>query len=380
MLKNKKLPSVEEIKDLKGKVVLLRASLNVPVENGKVVNQFRIMHAMPTINFLRQAGAKTVMIGHIGRDPEETLKPVYDVLSTLFEAKWCDKTVGEKVTSAISELAEGELLLLENLRQDSREKSNDETFAKELADLAEIYVNDAFDAAHREQASLVGIPKFIPSYFGLNFLNEYSELSKAMTPQEPSLFIIGGAKFETKLPLIEKYARTYSKVMIGGALANDMFKAKGHEIGQSLVSDIDLRETEVLSHSNILLPVDVTVKGDDGVRVTEPDTVMSHEAILDIGPRTVALIKEEASKAKSILWNGPMGNYENGYNTGTEGVAVAISEADSHTIIGGGDTVAAIETLAIEDKFDFISIAGGAMLIYLESGTLPAIEAVVEAE
>lgn len=376
---SQKLPSVKDTNDLKGKAVLLRASLNVPIESGQVVNQFRIMRTLPTINWLRQVGARTVVIGHIGRDPKETLEPVYNVLNTLFETKWCDEVVGQKVTTAVSDLKDGEVILLENLRRNPGEKGNNENFAKELAELADVYINDAFDAAHRAHASLVGVPKFLPSYFGLNFLTEYQELTKAINPAKPSLFIIGGAKFETKLPLIEKYAKTYSQVMIGGALANDMFKAKGYEVGKSLVSDIDLNDTTVMDHANIILPVDVTVKGDDGVRVTSPDSVLKHEAILDIGPQTVAMVRQETAKASSILWNGPMGNYESGYNSGTEGVAVAVAEASAHTIIGGGDTVAAIESLGIQDKFDFISIAGGAMLIYLESGTLPAIDVVIKA-
>ena len=377
---SKKLPSIKDIPELQGKRVLLRASLNVPVADGEVVNQFRIMRALPTINYLRQQGARVTVVAHIGRDPKDTLKPVYDILETLIAASWCDTVSGKSAAKTAAAVKDGEVLLLENVRSDDREKLNDESFAKELASYGDVYVNDAFAASHRSHASLVGVPEHLPSYFGFNFIREFEELTKAAKPTEPSLFILGGAKFDTKLPLVDKYANTYTNVFIGGALANDMYKARGLEIGTSLVSDVDLKNTAIMNHLNILLPVDVTVKGKDGVRVITPDDVKPDENILDSGPKTVEMLADYIAEAKTILWNGPLGDYEHGFNTETESLAKAIAESDAYTIVGGGDTIAAIESLCLQDKFSFLSTAGGAMLTFLEHGSLPAIDAVVNHE
>ena len=372
-----KLTSIRDCADLAGKRVLLRASLNVPVKDGEVVNQFRITRALPTINFLVSAGARVIIIAHIGRNPEETLKPVHECFAQSHNAHWCPRVTGEEARQAVNALKDGEVLLLENVRSDEREKEADESFGRELAGLADIYVNDAFAASHRSHASLTEVPKHVPSYFGFNFMHEYEELKKAMVPREPSLFVIGGAKFDTKMPLIDKYAKEYTHVFIGGALANDMFKAHGHNVGTSLVSDVDLKGTSVLDHANILIPIDVTVKGPNGSRVTTLDDVADDESILDAGPASIEMLKEYTTAAKSILWNGPLGDYEHGFNKQTEDLAVAIAESDGYAIVGGGDTVAAIETLCIQERYGFLSTAGGAMLTFLEHGTLPAIEAIV---
>jgi len=376
-MQNRKLPNIKDVDYLSGKRVLLRASLNVPMVDGVVTNQFRLERALGTLNWLREQGAKVIVIAHIGRKPEETLKPVFDILSAKFPCKFADSITGENINNQIDSLQNGEVLLLENVRSDSRETENDETFSRLLASYGEIYVNDAFSDSHREHSSLVGIPQYLPSYFGFNFINEYEELSKAMSPEAPSLFILGGAKFETKLPLIEKFANHYSQVFIAGALANDMYKAKDYQVGTSLVSDIDLKGAAVLEQQNIILPVDVTVKGKDGIRITTPTEVGEDEAILDAGPETVTLMKTYINEAKMILWNGPLGNYEHGFAKETEDLAKAIAAAPGFAVVGGGDTIAAIEKLNLQDKFGFLSTAGGAMLTFLETGTLAAIEAVM---
>mgnify|MGYP000377354064 CR=1 FL=1 len=373
----KNLPSVKDIEDLKGKRVLIRASLNVPIEGGRVVNSFRIKRALPTINFLRKAGAKVIIIAHIGRDPMDSLEPVFHELKKSIDVKWCPETTGPVTELAVSELKEGEVLMLENVRSDKREKDNVSAFASELATFADIYVNDAFAASHRAHSSLVGIPEHLPSYFGFNFIHEYEELSTAIHPESPSLFILGGAKFETKLPLVDEYASKYTHVFIGGAHANDFFKTKGYEIGESLVSNADLEESGILSHYNLLLPVDVVVKNAEGKRVTSPDKVTAEENILDAGPETVEFLREFIEKAATILWNGPLGDYEHGFSEATEELAKLVAKAKGKSIVGGGDTVASIEGLGLEEQFGFISTAGGAMLDFLEHGTLPAIDAVL---
>lgn len=365
------LPGLSDIKELKGKRVLLRASLNVPVENGQVTETFRLEQALPTIKYLQEQGARVITIGHIGRDPAESLAPVAEVLKEKAGVKWGG---GE---AAARDLKDGEAVLLENLRRDPREAAGDDSLAKELADLADIYVNDAFSDSHREHASIIGVPKYLPTYFGFSFLREYQALKAALDPVSPSLFVIGGAKFETKLPLILKFARRYDRVFVGGALANDIFKARGLEVGRSLVSDIDLRGSEVLGQANIVLPTDVVVAGADGLRrVAAPDEVQPGDVIYDAGPKAIEALAPLVKEAVTILWNGPLGNYEKGFAEGSEALARLIASSDARSTIGGGDTIASIRRLGLSDQFDFLSSAGGAMLVFLETGTLPAIDAV----
>ena len=370
------LPKLTDNKNLKGTYVLLRASLNVPIVDGEVSNQFRLMRGMPTIQYLIKNGARVIIAGHIGRDHEDTLEPVYRVLKEHLPITFCDEIVGPKAKELRDALKDGEILLLENVRKDPREKKNDMDFARSLADLADMYVDDAFAAAHREHASLVGVPSFLPSYIGMNFQHEYEELSKAMQPKSPSLFILGGAKFDTKMPLVEKYLDIYDQVFVGGALANDFFNAKGYEIGDSLVSDIDLSRSPLMTYEKVLLPVDVIVDGKNGVRTCLPNEVEKGEIIYDAGPETIHMLTPYIQKAEMILWNGPFGSYEKGFKDQTEECARKIADAKGYSIIGGGDTIAAIEFLCQQEKYDFLSTAGGAMLTFLEHGTLPAIEAI----
>lgn len=373
-----KLPDITSVREFAGKYVLLRAPLNVPLEEGTVRNQFRITRALDTIQYLVAHGARVIVIAHIGREKTDTLRPVYEVLSQYLSVKWCDELIGARVKSERDALQDGDVLLLENLRSHEGETANDPSFAAALASLADIYVNDAFADSHRAHASLVGIPKLLPSYFGRNFLREYEALREARTPQSPSIFILGGAKFETKLPLVEQFLNTYDHVFIGGALAHDVWRAKGYELGKSLVSDIDLADTELVHAPNLLLPVDVTARAREYTRVTTPEEVKPDEVIVDAGPKTIEMLQSYISAARTVLWNGPLGNYEEGFATTTERLAETIAAVPTHSIVGGGDTVASIESLCLEDRFGFLSTAGGAMLTFLETGTLPAIDAVLE--
>lgn len=372
------LPSVFSLTDLKGKYALLRTSLNVPVEDGQVVNQFRLMRALPTVNHLRSAGARVILCSHIGDDHTESMEPVFNVLKEHLPLKFSSEVVGSKTSALRDELQDGEVLLLENLRKDPREKKNDVEFARSLADLADCYVIDDFTTAHREHASIVGVPQFIPSYVGMNFKHEYEELAKALEPKQPALFLLGGAKFDTKMPLIEKFLELYDHVFIGGALANDLIKARGFEVGTSLVSDISLAGSPLLEHPKLLMPVDVVVEGPNGKRVTAVDTVASDESIYDVGPATIEMLAPLIKNAQTILWNGPFGNYEKGFDEQTVATAKLIAESEGYSVLGGGDTIAAVEPLGIQEKFGFLSTAGGAMLTFLEQGTLPAIDAILK--
>ena len=359
--------------------MLLRSSLNVPIADNQIKNHFRITRAIPTLEYLVKAGARVILCAHIGREKENTLEPIFTYLQDTFTIHFSDEVVGPHTKEMQEGLKDGEILMLENLRRDPREQKNDADFARSLADLAELYVNDAFAASHREHASLIGVPAFLPTYFGINFLLEYEELQKAEKPESPSLFILGGAKFETKMPLVEKFLDLYDHVFVGGALANDFFKAKGIEIGKSLISDVDLTGSPLLSNEKILLPKDLVVRDDSGAtRVVIVEDVRPDETIVDSGPATIQMLELFIRNAKIILWNGPLGNYEAGFNTETLALATLLANAPGRSMVGGGDTVAAIESLGFQDKYTYLSGAGGAMLTFLEKGSLPAIDVVVK--
>ncbi|NCN52587.1 phosphoglycerate kinase [Candidatus Parcubacteria bacterium] len=370
-----KLPTLEDIPDLSGIKVLLRAPLNVPIKDGRVVNDFRLERTLKTVAYLTERGARVIMIGHIGREKVETLEPVHKALAEHITLAWCDEIMTPKMHAMADALHDGEVLLLENLRSHDGETANDPHFAAELASLAAVYVNDAFSVSHREHASVVGIPKLLPSYAGMTFMQEVTELGKARKPEHPSLFILGGAKFETKEPLIAEFLETYDRVFVGGAIANDFYKADGLEVGVSQVSKGVVPES-VVHHPHISLPERVVVKKADGSRETKSfDAVEAEEAILDgVFPESLL------AGVKTVLWNGPIGYYEGGYDEGTVATAMLLSKTGAYTVVGGGDTIAAIERLGLNDTFNFVSTAGGAMLTFLEEGTLPGIEALLKSK
>ncbi len=370
-----KLKSVTEIENLEGVYVFLRASLNVPVKNGVVRDEFRITQAMKTVECLRTKGARIILCSHLGKDGQESIVPVYEVLKNKLPVTLSPEVVGPVTQQLRDDLKNGEVLLLENVRKEQGEMENSADFAHSLASLADVFVNDDFAASHRAHASLHAITAYMPSYIGISFEHEYRELGKALEAKHPALFILGGAKFETKVPLVEKFLTLYDTIFIGGALANDFFKAKGYEVGKSVVSEMTLAGSPLLSHPKVLLPVDVTVEKDGERRVCKPSEVGPEENILDAGPETIELLKSHIEKAATILWNGPLGYYEAGYTQCTQDLARAIGDAYAFSVVGGGDTVASIESLGISSKFSFLSTAGGAMLTFLEEGTLTAIEA-----
>lgn len=369
------MKKVTELTDVRGKRVIVRASLNLPVKDGVVTNSYRLSRALPTLRYLHEQGAKTIIIGHIGRDPEETLKPVFAELEKHLPVQWGGTIATDRFKEHLDVLPEGHFLLAENLRQDEREKNNDDAWAKELAELADAYVNDSFDNCHREHMSMVGLPKYLSAYAGLTLMEEVAQLNRVMQPQKPALFLIGGAKFETKMPLVEKYLDDYDHLFVAGALMNDIFRAKGYEVGKSLVSDVDLAGQAFLENERLLVPVDVVVVGPEGKRVTTPDAVSAQETIMDAGPKTVEMLASLISDAKTVLWNGPFGNFEEGYSESTLATVKLLAESDAFSIVGGGDTVAAIEVLGLNDQLGFVSTGGGAMLTLLENGTMPALEA-----
>ena len=373
---------IDELKpeELRGKRVLVRAGLDLPVdEKGEVTDMFRLKKALPTLHFLSQAGAKVIILTKIGRNASDTNEPVARALRRHMNVTYVPDIFGHLVTSAIATMRDGEFLLLENLQQDPGEIANDPDFCKKVAALGDIYVNDGFPSAHRESAGMVGVPKMMPSYAGLQFRDEVAELSKALSPTHPAFAIIGGAKFETKVPIITLLLEKYDHTFVTGALANDVFKAQGLPVGRSLVSK-ELPDEAVIGHARFIAPTDVTAERSDGhAFVKRPHEVGVDDKIVDIGPDTVALLAPHIERAQFILWNGPTGLYEAGYTSYTHALAELIAhrvQAGAHVVIGGGDTIAALEGSGIsDDSLGFLSTGGGAMMEFLVKGTLPGIEA-----
>ena len=351
------MKNIKDVEKLDGVKVLVRLDLNVPVQNGMVVDDFRIQKSIPLIKYLEEKGAQIILISHIETKDNPTLEPIAKHFNKLGVDCIFEKNYKKALTT------ENKITLLENLRQHEGEKANDKKFAKELASLADIYVNEAFPVSHREHASVCAITEFIPSYAGMQFQEEVGHLSTAFNPDHPFLFILGGAKFETKLPLLEKFIDIADKIFVGGALANNFFKEQGKDIGKSLVSSENYDLKRFFDTGKILLPIDSLVKDD---------------AVMDCGMKTVDLLRVEIDKAKYVLWNGPLGAYETGYRASTLQLAEILAEATTKgakTIVGGADTIATISELKLEDKFTFVSTGGGAMLDFLAKGTLPGIEA-----
>jgi len=362
---------LSDLKEIKGKHILVRADFNVPIVDGVVLDPFRIDKTMPTIDYLKKAGAKTILISHI--ENGDTLVPVYEYLKTKIAISFCQDCLDD--CSGIKAMKDGDVLLCENIRLYSSEKTNDADLGKRLADLADIYVNDAFSVSHRKHASVCRIPEYLPSYAGLLFDSELTHLSASFNPPRPFLFILAGAKFETKIPLITKFADIADSVFVGGALAHNFFKEEGFSVGQSLVSSGDYNLKGLISKGKIMLPSDaIVVRSGKPITINIKD-IVDTDIMYDDGPNTLEVLKNEIQKAEFVLWNGPLGNYENGYKAGTLELAKIISESGAKSVVGGGDTLAAIAELRIEDKIGFVSTAGGAMLDFLANGTLPGLEA-----
>lgn len=369
------MQSIKQIKNIKGKVVLVRVDFNVPIKDGKVQDNFRIKKALPTIEFLQKKGAKVVLITHLGKGGE-SLAPVAKVLNKFVKVSFVPEVVGEKVTKKVSEMKNGEIILLENLRNNPGEQLSDKNFAKSLASLADIYVNEAFPVSHRSDASIVLLPKFLPSYAGLQLELEVKNLSKAIkNPKHPFLFILGGAKFSTKMPLIKKYLKLADYVFIGGALLDDFLKAEGYEVGKSLVDDTGYGIDKILKNKKLILPIDVVVKDGEKLINKKVSEVTKGETILDIGSESVKMIEPYIKKSKLILWNGPLGKYEAIGGGATSKILKIVASSKAESIIGGGDTVALVSKNKMEKDFSFVSTGGGATLDFLANGTLPGIKA-----
>ncbi len=365
---------ISDEKDLRGKKVLLRLDLNVPIVEGEVRDDFRIQRSLETVRFLRDAGARIIILSHLESDVVKSLSRIVVYMQKFIEIKAIVSEYND-APAVIAGMNEGEIVVLENLRQHAGEKENNPVFASKLANLADIYVNDAFAVSHRSHASVVSVPKLLPSFAGLLLAQEVEELSKAFNPAHPFLFVLGGAKFDTKLPLIEKFLGIADYVFVGGALSNDIYKEKGYEIGQSMVSKSHGNLKHIDTNPRLIVPTDVVVSNTAAKEVKGADGLSPEDKIMDAGPKTISELSDILTEAKFVLWNGPLGDYERGFSEGTEGLAKALVESGVPTVIGGGDTIAIVSKMGILDRFAFVSTGGGAMLQFLADGTLPGIEA-----
>lgn len=359
--------------DLDGKRVLVRVGVNVPVKNAEVLNDFRLRAILPTIKSLLEKKAKVVLIGHIKNKEGSSLMPVFKYLKKYFDIVWLGSVLDRDALGKVDKLEKGQAGIFENLREYEEEKENDIEFAKSVARLGDYYVNEAFSASHRKHASLVGVPEVLETFSGFWFEREIEELKKILDPAHPFVFVLGGNKFGTKLPLVRKFLNIADKIFVGGALANDLFKAKGFEIGKSLVSKEEIEIKDLIDNGKIVLPKDVVVLNEEGRFNKKVQNVLPEDNILDIGQESLKDLRSLVLGSSTVLWNGPLGDYTRGFEEGTEDLAKIIAESDCVSIVGGGDTVASISKLNLKDKFTFVSTGGGAMLDFLEDETLPVL-------
>ena len=385
--------------DVQNKKVLVRCDFNVPLdkETGNITNDLRIVAALPTIKYLLEHNAKVILCSHLGKPKGEiksnlTLRPVAERLSEYlgFEVKFATDIVGESAKKLANELEPGKAILLENVRFDPREEKNDEEFSKELASLAEVFVNDAFGTAHRAHSSTTGVASFLPAVSGFLIEKELKFLGSSLeNPERPFVAILGGKKVSDKIGVINSLLEKVDTLMIGGAMAYTFFKAQGYNVGNSIceLDKLDLANSliEKAKEKNVklMLPIDTKI-GREFKKDTESKTVAWTDIPdgwegFDIGEKTIEMYKEELKKAKTIIWNGPVGLFEfDQFAIGTNEIANLLATLDAKTIIGGGDSAAAVEKAGLSDKMTHISTGGGASLEFLEGKKLPGIECLMD--
>ncbi|MEJ2013573.1 MAG: phosphoglycerate kinase [Anaerolineales bacterium] len=385
-----KKKTVEDI-DVDGKRVLVRVDFNVPLKDGEVADDTRIRAALPTLRYLIQHGGRLILCSHLGRpkgeyDPGLSLKPAAERLSELLEmpVAFADDCIGEKASEAVDKLKDGDVLVLENTRFHPEEKKNDPEFARQLASLAEIYVDDAFGSAHRAHASTEGVAKYLPAVAGFLMEKELKFLGDALSdPEHPFIAILGGAKISDKIGVVERLLSLADRLLIGGGMANTFLAAQGHDMAESLVESESLDQAKDLkakAGDKIMLPVDLVAaeafKADAVHRIVGLDEVPDGWQALDIGPDTTEAFAREIQQAHLVVWNGPMGVFEfEAFAVGTRAIAKAVADCTGTTIVGGGDSAAAVRQAGLTEAMTHVSTGGGASLEFLEGKTLPGVAA-----
>jgi phosphoglycerate kinase len=380
--------------DVAGKRVLVREDLNVPMSKGQIADDSRIRAAVPTLLHLAQRGAKVIVMSHLGRpkdkEPELSLRPIAASLSRLLnrQVQFAEDCVGEPAEEAVRKLQNGDVLLLENVRFHPEDEDNDPDFARRLSSLGDLYVNDAFAASHRAHASVVGVAAYLPAFAGELMEAELDALHQALdNPRRPLVAVVGGAKVSTKVGVLRNLLKKVDALLIGGAMANTFFKARGYPTGDGLVEDTALdaaREVAEAGGEKLMLPVDVVcarrMEAGQPLRIMDASAVEAGWMALDIGPKSVALFSQRLHGAGAVVWNGPLGVAEiPDFRDGTKAIGEAIASSGAYTLVGGGDTVAAVESLGLTGRFSHVSTGGGATLEYLEGKELPGIAILKEA-
>ncbi len=411
------IKSIRKVKKLFGKKVLLRTDFDVSIKNNRIKDEYRIVQQLPTIRFLLRLRCKIIIVTHLGRPLEKgklsararlrgqadrkiknkeyfTAKPIAKRLSQLLgrNVRFVKDGVSFKAGTEISRMKNGEIIMLENLRFENGEQKNSRILARNLAKLADIYVNDAFAVSHRAHASVSAIKNYLPSYAGLLLEKEIVNLHKVLNPKKPLVIVIGGAKITTKIPLIKKLHKKAERILIGGALANNFFVARGFKVGKSLVDKQSIKFAKSFlprwqagGNKNIILPIDVVISNkESGWRavVKNVNQVGINDYIFDIGPETVRLYANFIKKAKTIIWNGPMGVFEEEkFKHGTLSIARVIasrSTGSAFGVVGGGETIEALKMTKMIDYVDWVSTGGGAMLAFLGGGKMPGLKGIVK--
>lgn len=392
-----RLNTIDKV-DVSGKRVLLRVDFNISTFAGKITDDFRIRRSLPTIEYLLENGAKVIIISHFGRPPENiinnakecekfSMRPIAERLAQdlRYPVKFISECIGEEAEKAVEQMKTGDVLVLENLRFHHGEEANDGNFAAGLAKLADIYVNDAFSVSHRSHASVSAITTLLPSYAGFLLAKEVEILHDAYeNPKKPLVIAVGGGKIETKIKLIRRFFDKSDNILLGGVIGNFVLHAKGIAIGKSQIGKNMEIETNNLNWTSpkLHLPLDVIVANEISENTKTKKVgvgkVGENEIILDIGPDTIELFSDILKSAGTIIWNGPLGFSElPNFAEGTSAFAKAVSKSNAFKIVGGGDSITAIDKLGLSDKIDFISTGGGAMLEFLSGDPMPGIEALI---
>ncbi len=390
------LPRIENI-DVKGKRVFLRVDFNVPIDDGKVSDETRIKKTLPTIELLMNRGAKLIIASHLGRpdgkvNPKYSMKPVREVFSKIIgkEVKFSEQIVGSDVTKLSNSLQDGEVLLLENLRFHKEEEENDKDFSKKLSELADMYINDAFGAAHRAHASTEGITNFLPSYAGTLMYREIEILNSLIVkPEKPFVAIIGGAKVSSKIKILNNLFNKVDAMLIGGGMAYTFLKSRAVPVGSSLVEkEFEPQAFQIIDKAgfekvDFQLPVDhiIADQFSDKAKIKTVDKmgILDGWMGMDIGPKTISMYEKIIKNAGTIFWNGPMGVFEmDKFANGTIQIAKAIAKSNAKSVVGGGDSIAAINKAGVAEKITHISTGGGASLEFLEGRTLPGVAALLK--